>query len=266
MEIVDYVKSEKERLKKLISESPKIPGLAILQVGDNPASNSYIKGKIKDSEEVGIKADLFKFPVEVEETEILNTILRLNDDKNYDGILLQLPIPKHLNEQKLVNAINPEKDVDGFTLGSHFTPCTPKGIIDYLTDMNFPFEGKNAVVIGRSNIVGKPLAKLLLQKNMNVTVLHSKTKEEDKRFYAAHADLLVSAVGHINIIDHTYTLKPSAVLIDVGINRDENNKLIGDMERNLPVSFQSPVPKGVGLLTRLALLKNLWEATLWTSK
>jgi methylenetetrahydrofolate dehydrogenase (NADP+)/methenyltetrahydrofolate cyclohydrolase len=172
---------------------------------------------------------------------------------------VQLPLPKQISENDIRLAINPAKDVDGFHPLSPCDPCTPKGIISYLKSQSFPFRGANAVMIGRSNIVGKPMARLLTKNDCNVTVLHSKTSPEDMRFYVAHADLVVVAVGHQDFLDHSFTYKPTAVVVDVGINRGEDGKLHGDAEPNLPVALQTPVPGGVGLLTRLALIENLLE-------
>ena len=169
-------------------------------------------------------------------------------------------MPKHISEEKVKLAIDPKKDLDGFNVLSKFKSATPNGILTFLEDNRYEFEGKNALVIGRSNIVGKPMAKLLLDKNMTVTIAHSKTPNSELRNFVKNADLIIVAVGKANFIDCSYEFKKSAFLFDVGINRDKDNKLTGDCEKDLPVSFQSPVPGGVGLLTRLALLLNLMEA------
>jgi methylenetetrahydrofolate dehydrogenase (NADP+)/methenyltetrahydrofolate cyclohydrolase len=163
------------------------------------------------------------------------------------------------SEEKINLAINPAKDIDGFHPESKTVAATPLGVYTYLKDMNYEFSGKNAVIIGRSHIVGRPMHKLLLDANMNVTILHTKTSEEDKRFYLEHADLIVVAAGKAGVLNKAYKLKESAVVMDVGINFDENGKLIGDCEKDLPVAFQSPVPGGCGLLTRLAVIENLIE-------
>lgn len=261
MDIREYVRLAKEDIKEQIRAMGRTPILSIITVGEDPASQAYVRGKKKDAAEVGIEARHIVFPANVSEEELLSSIKEQNNDPAVDGIIVQLPVPKQISEAKINQTISPKKDVDGFTPLSSFKPCTPKGIIDYLSFLHFDFEGKNAVVIGRSEIVGKPMAKMLLAKNMNVTVLHSKTKEEDKAFYLAHADLIVVATGRRNIVDSHYIFKESAYVIDVGINRDEANHLHGDCEPNLPVALQTPVPGGVGLLTRLALLTNLLEAS-----
>lgn len=260
MEIKEYVLQQKEMLKARVAEMPVAPTLSIITVGYNPASEAYVRGKKKDAAEVGINALHTLFDEDVSEEEVLDLLKKQNADPSIDGIIVQLPVPKHISEQKINETISPDKDVDGFVLGSKFVCCTPKGIIDYLVDEGFDFAGKNAVVIGRSDIVGKPMARLLLDKNCNVTVLHSKTKDEDRRMFLKNADLIVLAVGKQGIIDHSYELKPTCWLVDVGINRGDDGKLHGDAEPDLPISKQTPVPGGVGLLTRLALLKNLMEA------
>ncbi len=260
MDIREYVHIAKEGIKREIAAFATPPKLSIITVGEDPASQAYVRGKKKDAAEVGIEVVHSLFPASASEEEILALVREQNDDPSIDGILVQLPVPPHISERKINETISPSKDVDGFTIASRFYPCTPKGIVDYLTFLRFPFSGHNAVVLGRSNIVGKPMAKMLLAKNMNVTVLHSKTTEEDKRFYLAHADLVVVAIGKRDIVDAHYSFKPTAYIVDVGINRDENNHLHGDVSPNLPVALQTPVPGGVGLLTRLALLHNLLEA------
>ena len=257
MTIKEYVANEKLKLAEEIKNMDRVPCLAIIQVGDVPASNAYVRGKIKDCDEVGAKALHIRLPEEVSEEELLAKIEELNKDETIDGLIVQLPLPKHISEAKVKLAVDPRLDVDGFHPLTSFVPCTPKGIVDYLRDEGFVFTGKNAVVIGRSNIVGKPMAKLLLKENCNVTVLHSKTTQEDMAFYIAHADLIVVAVGRLFFLDERFAYKPSAVIVDVGINRNEEGKLKGDAKDGLPVALQTPVPGGVGLLTRLSLLKNV---------
>ncbi len=258
-EIINYVDKEKNKLKEEINLLENKPTLAIIQVNQNDASNTYVKGKIKDLLEVGFEYKHYLLDISSKEEDILSLINELNNDPKITGIIVQLPLPKSISEEKIKLSISPLKDADGFHPLSKIKPATPKGIVDYLKDNNFEFKGKNALILGRSNIVGKPLHDLLLKEDMNVTIIHSKTKIEDRNYYLKHADLVVSAVGKVNTITKKDEIKKDAILIDVGINRDENNKLIGDMERDLDVKFQSPVPKGVGLLTRLALLKNLME-------
>ena len=259
IEIVEYVQNEKEKIKKEVLLRDKKPVLAIVQINQNDASNTYVKGKIKDLEEVGIGYKHYDLPIDTSESTLLSLIDDLNNDSSVTGIIVQLPLPKGIDEIKIKNYISPLKDADGFNPLSKIDPATPKGILNYLKDNNFEFKGKNAVILGRSFIVGRPMHDLLLNEDMNVTILHSKTNLIDKEYYLSHADLIVSAVGKINTITSLDKIKKDAYLIDVGINRDENNKLIGDIERDLDVKYQSPVPKGVGLLTRLQLLKNLME-------
>jgi len=255
--IKEYVAEKKEKLKKELADKKLV--MVIVQVGHVPASDRYVRNKIKDAEEVGIECDLINLPETISEDDLLVQLHILNSRRDVDGYLVQLPLPKHISEEKVKLAIAPDKDIDGFHPLSKTTPATPLGIYNYLKDMNYDFVGKNAVVIGRSNIVGKPMAHLLLKESCNVTVLHSKTKEADKAFYLEHADLIVSAVGKRNIITPDYELKPTATIIDVGINQNDEGKLCGDIEQDLPVAFQSPVPSGVGLLTRMSVIDNLIE-------
>ena len=260
MEIKEYVAKHKLEIAEEIKALGFVPTLSIIAVGENPASEAYIRGKTKDAAEVGINALVTRFPEDVEEKEVLDFIRKQNGDPSIQGILVQLPVPKQISEKHINDTIIPSKDVDGFVPESAFECCTPKGIVDYLTSEGFVFRGANAVVLGRSQIVGKPMAKMLLARDCNVTVLHSKTKEEDKAFYLAHADLIVVAIGREAIVDSHYSFKESAVIVDVGINRGADGKLHGDCERGLPVRLQTPVPGGVGLLTRIALMDNLLKA------
>lgn len=257
MVIKDYVKSRKEELKAQVSKMAKKPTLVIVQLNEDEASKAYVKGKLKDAAELGIDAKLIKLPVETSEKELLKVIAKLNKNKKVDGFIVQMPLPKQINEETVKLAISPAKDVDGFHPLSALNPCTPQGIMNYLKAEKVEFLGKNAVVIGRSNIVGKPMAKLLLKESCNVTVLHSKTSYEDMKNYLQNADIIVVAVGKMHLITKDYKFKKSAVIVDVGINRDADGKLHGDVEPDLPVALQTPVPGGVGLLTRLALMENL---------
>ncbi|MCD8194868.1 MAG: bifunctional 5,10-methylenetetrahydrofolate dehydrogenase/5,10-methenyltetrahydrofolate cyclohydrolase [Coprobacillus sp.] len=259
MEIVDYVAGEKEKLKNEINRLEIKPFFVIIQINEDEGSNIYIKGKIKDAGEVGIEVEHIKLPLDIKEKEVIDKIEELNKDPKVNGIIVQLPVPEHINEEHIKGAISPEKDIDGFNPFSKFIPCTPKGILDYLDEEGIEIEGKNTLVIGRSSIVGKPMARELLKRNGNVTVLHSKTKREDMERYVASADLIVVATGHKYLLDHTFTYKEDATVVDVGITRIDG-KIYGDCEPGLPVKLQTPVPKGVGLLTRLSLLKNVMEA------
>lgn len=254
--IKEYVAEKKERLKTELAGNQKLK-MVIVQVGHVPASDRYVRNKAKDAADVNIYCEINNLPETISEEELLKLLDGLNADKDVTGYLVQLPLPKHISEEKVKLAIAPEKDIDGFHPLSKTVPATPLGIYNYLKDMGYEFQGKNAVVIGRSNIVGKPMAQLLLKESMNVTVLHSKTKEIDKEFYLKHADLIVVATGHRNTLTKDYALNPEAIIFDVGINVNEDGKLCGDCEPELPVAFQSPVPGGCGLLTRLSVLDNL---------
>lgn len=259
MIIKDYVNKRKTELKEEISKLSEKPCLIIIQVNNDPASDAYVRGKLKDGAEVGANVILDKQQPTISQDDLIKLINKYNNDPKVHGLIVQMPLPKHINENIIKLSVNPKKDVDGFHPMSTFSPCTPKGIIDYLKSEKVEIMGKNAVVIGRSNIVGKPMQILLRNESANVTQLHSKTTRSDMEFYLAHADIIVVAVGHQHFLDHTYKLKESAVIVDVGINRDETG-LHGDAEPNLKVRLQTPVPGGVGLLTRLTLLVNLLEA------
>jgi methylenetetrahydrofolate dehydrogenase (NADP+)/methenyltetrahydrofolate cyclohydrolase len=253
--IKEYVEARKLALKEQLKGNNL--KAVIVQVGNVEASNRYVRNKIKDLEEVGITTELVKFPEDISEEALLIKLFQLNYDETITGYLVQLPLPKHISEEKITSVIHWRKDIDGFTSDAKTVPATPLGVYTYLKDMNYEFSGKNAVIIGRSNIVGRPMHKLLLDANMNVTVLHTKTSEEDKRFYLEHADLIVVAAGKAGVLNKSYKLKETAVVMDVGINFNEEGKLIGDCEKDLSVAFQSPVPGGCGLLTRLAVIENL---------
>lgn len=253
--IKEYTEAKKSELRERLAESNL--KAVIVQVGNKEASNRYVRNKIKDLEDVGITTDLLKFPETISEELLLDYLHGLNENNSVTGYLVQLPLPKHISEEKVNLAIDPKKDIDGFHPMSKTIAATPLGVYTYLKDMNYEFAGKNAVIIGRSNIVGKPMHKLLLDANMNVIMLHTKTTEEDKRFYLANADLIIVATGRRNILDSSYHLKESAVVMDVGINFTDEGKLVGDCEPGLDVAFQSPVPGGCGLLTRLAVIENL---------
>jgi len=256
MTIKEYVKMRKAQLKDQIASMKKVPSLVIVQLNDDPASHAYVNGKLKDCAELGVKAKLVKLPVETSEKALLKVVNKLNHSSSIDGFIVQMPLPKQINEERIKLAISPLKDVDGFHPLSVLNPCTPQGIMNYLRSENIKITGKNALVIGRSNIVGKPMAHLLLKESANVTVVHSKTSYEDMKNYVANADIIVVAVGKQGILNNDFKFKPSAIIVDVGINRDENG-LHGDAVPGLPVTVQTPVPGGVGLITRLALLENL---------
>lgn len=259
MTIKEYVVAKKEELKNQVASLKTLPHFVVIQINEDEASNAYVKGKMKDAEEVGIKCTLIKMPLTTSQEELLSKINEVNNDPSVHGLIVQMPLPKHIDEEIVKLAVNPSKDIDGFHPLSKMDPCTPKGIINYLKDEHYQILGKNAVVIGRSNIVGKPMAKLLLKESANVTILHSKTSSEDMRRYIANADIIVIAIGRCGFLNETFEYKKDAVIVDVGINRVDG-KLHGDAVRDLPVKFQTPVPGGVGLLTRLTLLTNLLEA------
>lgn len=256
--IKEYTIEKKKDLREYFSQFSKKKVLVIVQVNDDPASNAYIRGKLKDCEEVCVEARLIKLSENTTQEELLSLVSKLNNDPNVDGFIVQMPLPKQIDEETIKRSILPKKDVDGFNQYSNYIPATPKGIVEFLKDNDFSFKGKNAVVLGRSNIVGKPMHDILLKLDMNVINLHTKTSEEDKKFYIEHADLIVVSIGKKYNIDNKYNFKKECIVFDVGINRVDG-KLYGDCVPDLKVAYQSPVPGGVGLLTRLALLINLKE-------
>lgn len=245
------------------------PGLVVILVGEDPASQVYVRNKEKDAQKIGIHSKVDRLPESTTEAELLTKIQAYNEDPQFNGILVQLPLPKHIDEKKVLMAIDPEKDVDGFhplNLGDlfagapHMIPCTPYGIMEMFKEYNIELEGKKAVVIGRSNIVGKPMAHLLLGANATVTVTHSRT--QDLPSVAREADILVVAIGRGHFVTKEF-IKPGAVVIDVGMNRDENGKLIGDVDTKAAAevaSYITPVPGGVGPMTRTMLMKQTVEA------
>jgi methylenetetrahydrofolate dehydrogenase (NADP+)/methenyltetrahydrofolate cyclohydrolase len=248
-----------------LKEQGVTPGLAVVLVGNNPASRTYVTSKEKDCSKVGIHSEEFSLPETTTQEELLNLVRTLNGRKEINGILVQLPLPKGLDEQGVIETISPEKDVDAFhpanvgriMIGNYrFLPCTPAGIMVLLHHESISVEGKHCVVIGRSNIVGKPMAMLLLHENGTVTVCHSRTQNLHK--ICASADILVSAVGKPKFVTADM-VKPGAVVIDVGMDRDEHGKLCGDVDfaavESL-VSYITPVPGGVGPMTRAMLLEN----------
>ena len=247
-----------------------IPELAVIQVGDNPASSTYVKNKQKACEYVGIRSMPYNLDEDVNDEYLTNLIDSLNHNKNVNGILVQLPLPKHLNEKKILSYIDPMKDVDGFhavnvgklNLGDKdaFMPCTPLGICEILKYYNIDVSGKECVVVGRSDIVGKPMANALLQMNGTVTVCHSKTK--NLKEICKRADILICAIGKPKFFDKDY-IKDGAVVIDVGINQGENGKLCGDVDFDAVkdiVSAITPVPGGVGVMTVAMLMYNCVKA------
>lgn len=270
-------KEMKEQMAKEVAElkSQGIdPHLTVVLVGNNPASRSYVNGKKKSSTEIGMSSEILELPETISEEELLATIVDLNNNDSVDGILVQLPLPDHISEQKVIETINPDKDVDGFhpinigrmmTGQDTFLPCTPYGIIEMLKSKNISIEGKHAVIIGRSNIVGKPVGQLLLNENATVTYCHSRTK--DLKEMTNQADILIVAIGIPNVINEEH-VKEGAVVIDVGINRIESG-LTGDVDfesAKKKASYITPVPKGVGPMTITMLLKNTIKAAKGLSK
>lgn len=261
MQIKDELKNEVMDLK----ERGITPGLAVILVGDNSASKVYVNNKKKACEYVGIKSFSYELPAETTEAELLDLIHTLNNDINVNGILVQLPLPKHMDENKVILAIDPKKDVDGFhpqnvgalSIGlDGFISCTPAGVIELLKRSGITIEGKNCVVVGRSNIVGKPVSLLLLREHGTVTICHSKTKNLTE--ILQQADIVIAAVGRAKMIKASM-LKPGATIIDVGMNRDEKGKLCGDVDYAdcyQVCSHITPVPGGVGPMTIAMLMHN----------
>ena len=255
----------KNKVETRKAEGKRIPGLAVIIVGEDPASQVYVRNKNKACEEVGFLSRVYRLPQETSEDELVSLIKELNADGAIDGILVQLPLPKHLDDKAVIAHIDPAKDVDAFhtfnvgkiMLGEKgFAPCTPAGIMELLKAYDISPAGKECVVIGRSNIVGKPMAMLLLHANGTVTVAHSRTK--DLKEVTRRADILVVAIGKAKFVTADM-VKDGAVVIDVGMNRDENGKLCGDVDFDTvaeKTSFITPVPGGVGPMTITMLLKN----------
>lgn len=264
--VKEMVEQLKQDLKQKLEKIPRAPTLAILQVGDNLASNAYIRGKKKDCDEVGIVCIHHKLDsTSCSENDLIKKIEELNNDSLIDGIIVQLPLPLSMNAERITSFIAPEKDVDGFVKDSLFYPCTPLGILLLLDKMGITVEGKNVVIIGRSKIVGEPLAKLMLKKNATVTICHSKTPKAKLKDYCLNADIVVSAVGQKDFYSPDF-LNNNQIIIDVGINKDSKGKLCGDLSKNCYSSSEqsryTPVPGGVGLLTRYALIKNVYQSAL----
>ena len=259
----------KETVKYNLNNSTFNCNLAVIMVGNNPASQAYVRGKQRDCEECGIGFELLHFDENVEQDKLIESIELLNNRYDIQGILIQLPLPKHLDENELINSISPKKDVDCFcevNLGklflNHptFEPCTPKGIIELCNFYDIELEGKYCVIIGRSNIVGKPLSTMLTNRGATVTVCHSKT--EKLKEHTTKADIVICAVGKRRFLTADM-VKENAVIIDVGINGDDNGKLCGDADFDnlkLKVSAITPVPGGIGLMTRAVLMQNLEKA------
>jgi methylenetetrahydrofolate dehydrogenase (NADP+)/methenyltetrahydrofolate cyclohydrolase len=251
------------------AETGKTPGLAVVIVGDNSASRVYVNNKKKACAEVGFESFEYALPESTTEAELLELVAKLNDDTNVNGILVQLPLPRHIDENNIINAINPKKDVDAFhpenvghiMIGDYsFLPCTPAGVMELLDSENIEIKGKRCVVIGRSNIVGKPMAMLLLHRHGTVTICHSRT--EDLAAVTREADILIAAVGKAKFVTADM-VKPGAAVIDVGMNRDESGKLCGDVDFDSVkeiAGYITPVPGGVGPMTIAMLMQNTLNA------
>ena len=266
----------REELKDKISDLNIKPTLCTVLVGEDPASQVYVKNKRKQAEKCGITSIHHQLDSNIAEQDLLSLIKNLNQDPDINGILVQLPLPKHINEHKIINAVDPRKDVDGFhpenvgllSIGEpRFVSCTPKGCLKLIKTVQQDLSGLHAVIVGRSNIVGKPVASLLLKEHCTVTICHSKTKNLES--ITKQADILVAAVGRAHMLNSNH-IKPNSIIIDVGINRlgpDQNNKLVGDIDydnilANGKAKAITPVPGGVGPMTIAMLLENTVEACL----
>lgn len=268
-ELAQKLQQEMTQEVTVLKEKGLQPGLAVILVGEDPASQVYVRNKERAANNIGMYSVVYRLPETTSEAALIAKIEELNQDDKIHGILVQLPLPKHINEDVVLDTIDPVKDVDGFhpmNLGNLFAgkptmiPCTPAGIMELIKLSGIDLAGKNAVIIGRSNIVGKPMAHLLLQANATVTICHSKTKDLPK--VAKQADVLVVAIGRANFVTADF-VKEGAVVIDVGINRDENNKLTGDVKFDevAPLtSFITPVPGGVGPMTITMLMRQTIDA------
>ncbi len=274
-QLIDGIALSKQLRAEVAQRAAKLtawgdrPGLAVVLVGENPASQVYVRNKVKACEDAGLHSVLEKYPATMTEAELLARIDALNSDPSIHGILVQLPLPKHIDDHKVIEAISPLKDVDGFHVASAgalmvgqpgFKPCTPYGCMKMLESIGYDLRGKHAVVIGRSNIVGKPMAMMLLQASATVTVCHSATP--DLAYHTRQADVIVAAVGKRNVLTADM-VKPGAVVIDVGMNRDDEGKLCGDVDFagvKEVASWITPVPGGVGPMTITMLLVNTIEA------
>ncbi|CYV12469.1 bifunctional methylenetetrahydrofolate dehydrogenase/methenyltetrahydrofolate cyclohydrolase [Streptococcus suis] len=264
-----------EKTVRLKEEKGLVPGLVVILVGENPASQVYVRNKERSALAAGFQSEVVRVPDTISESDLLDLIERYNQDDEWHGILVQLPLPVHISEEKVLLAIDPDKDVDGFhptNMGKFWSghpvmiPSTPAGIMEMFKEYQIELEGKSALVIGRSNIVGKPMAQLLLDANATVTIAHSRTKNLPE--LARQADILVVAIGRGHFVTKEF-VKPGAVVIDVGMNRDENGKLIGDVkydEVSEVASYITPVPGGVGPMTITMLMEQTYEACVRSAK
>lgn len=269
--VISTQRKEQLKLKidQLKKENKRIPKLTVILVGDNQASQVYVRNKERGCQYVGMLSEIIRLDASIQEEELIQVIDQLNKDDTVDGILVQLPLPSHIHEDKILDLIDPTKDVDGFhpsnvaklLLGQDgLVPCTPQGMMVLLDEIGYDLTGKEVVVVGRSNIVGKPVSLLCLQRNATVTIAHSRTKDLQK--VCQRADVLIAAIGKAKFFTKEY-VKDGAVILDVGINRDENNKLCGDVDYDDVkdiASYITPVPGGVGPMTIAMLLENTLHA------
>ncbi len=267
--LAKQLRSEVALRVQTLKQKGLTPGLAVILVGDDAASQVYVRNKVKACEEAGLHSVLERYGADLSQAQLLTRVQALNEDPGIHGILVQLPLPAHIDAQKVIEAISPAKDVDGFHIASAgalmtgmpgFWPCTPHGCMKMLESIGYELRGKHAVVIGRSNIVGKPMALMLLQKDATVTICHSRT--QDLKAHTRSADLIVAAVGRARMLT-AEMVKPGAVVIDVGMNRDADGRLCGDVDFpqvSQVASFITPVPGGVGPMTITMLLVNTLES------
>lgn len=250
-------------LHELVIQQNLHPCLAIVTVGDDPASAVYVRNKKKACDEIGVECRHKCLPSDTTEKELISLIKELNRDETVHGIIVQLPLPKHLNSKRITETIWRSKDVDGFGQNSLFHPCTPEGIIRLLDHYLIPIEGQHAVILGRSNIVGKPLAKMLLDRNATVTICHSKTPEYVKNFLLHNAHIVIAATGVPNLIELPYA--HFITYVDVGINRDKDGKICGDIPQEVKDRSQAytPVPGGIGPMTVAMLMEHVVQAAVW---
>lgn len=263
--IAKTVREEWKQRVAVLREKGVLPGLAVIIVGENPASKVYVRNKIKACHDVGLHSEVHELPGDITEELLLKTIIHLNNNPDIHGILVQLPLPDHINNDRILEAVNRDKDVDGFHLynmgalmsgNTVFPPCTPYGVQCLLEHTNIPIEGQNAIIVGRSNIVGKPMAMMLLQKNATVSICTSKTRDLSE--YTKMADILVVATGRPNLVTSDM-VKAGAAVIDVGINRTEDGRLVGDVDFESvkeKAGYITPVPGGVGPMTITMLVAN----------
>lgn len=264
-DLSEQLKTRMEEEVKRLAGMGVVPGLTVILVGEDPASQVYVRNKAADCEKIGMRSEVIRLPEQTTERELLDILSGLNLNPEVHGILVQLPLPKHISEDEVLQAIDPAKDVDGFhpeNVGNlvigrdSYLPCTPAGCIELIKTTGVQIAGKHAVVIGRSNIVGKPVAMLLLRENATVTVCHSKTKNIEE--ITRQADILIAAVGRAKMVKRSW-VKPGAIVIDVGINREESGRLVGDVDFDdvlETAGYITPVPGGVGVMTRTMLLQN----------